>query len=145
MYFQGQDQCAEQSVPENIARTIGLFCTKCPSHTWHASPPFSTLLVSCYISFREIDLLINGANNICSFCWYPVKMFTRLLARGMCYKCYRIQVWGVGEIRIFCIWKLYGHYPTGHGFVDRSSISGWQIHDRTMLDLLAFSWTLWGE
>lgn len=65
MYFQGQDQCAEQSVLENIARTIGLFCTKCPSHTWHASPPFPAPLVSCYISFREIDLLINGANNIC--------------------------------------------------------------------------------
>ncbi len=104
--------------------------------------PLSAPLVSCYISFWEIDLLINGANNIC---WYPVKMFTGLLACGMCYKCYRIQVLGGGKVWIFCIWKLCGHYPTGHGFVDRSSVSGWQIRDRTMLDLLAFSWTLWGE
>ncbi len=52
---------------------------------------------------------------------------------------------GGKKVWIFCIWKLCGHYPTGHGFVDRSSVSGWQIRDRTMLDLLAFSWTLWGE
>lgn len=50
-----------------------------------------------------------------------------------------------GGIRIFCIRKLCSHYPTGHGFVDRSGITGWQIHDRTTLDLLAFSLTLWGE
>ncbi len=51
----------------------------------------------------------------------------------------------VGGVWIFCIWKLCGHYPTGHGFVDRSSVSGRKIRDRAMLDLLGFSWTLWGE